>query len=170
MRIQILSTVLVVSALAVPAAWACSPRNPQLLSPGELISSAEIIVRVRADGLSAKPATRDDAFEKSQVDFVVLETLKGTLNSDRITFKGHLEQHDDPNGGPVPYAGVRPRGLKGNCFALGYRQGAEYLLLLRLAYGTLTPYWSALAPVNEQLAGPDDPWIQWVRSQLKATR
>jgi hypothetical protein len=50
---------------------------------------------------------------------------------------------------------------------LGYRRGAEYLLLLtREQAGELTPYWSPLAPTNEQVSGPDDPWIQWVKIEV----
>jgi hypothetical protein len=38
---------------------------------------------------------------------------------------------DDRNDRPVPYDFIRPGGRGGNCFALAYRPGAEYLLLLR---------------------------------------
>ena len=61
--------------------------------------------------------------------------------------------------------------------ALGYRRGAEYLLFLTRAAqrghgqpNDLTPYWSALAPTNEQLFGDDDPWLVWVVQQIARTR
>jgi len=28
--------------------------------------------------------------------------------------------------------------------------------------------WYALGPVNEQLRSEDDPWVQWVREQVRA--
>jgi hypothetical protein len=30
--------------------------------------------------------------------------------------------------------------------------------------------WAPLAPVNEQLRSSDDPWVQWVRAQVRAKR
>ena len=59
-------------------------------------------------------------------------------------------------------------GLDGPCFAYEYRLGAEYLFLLNRVDGSdvLTPYWIALGPTNEQIRGPEDPWVRWVREQL----
>jgi hypothetical protein len=37
----------------------------------------------------------------------------------------------------------------------------------RLADG-YTVNWYALGPVNEQLRSANDPWVQWVRQQIKA--
>ena len=33
--------------------------------------------------------------------------------------------------------------------------------------GEFTVYWYALGPVNEQLHSADDPWLLWVRKQIK---
>ena len=56
----------------------------------------------------------------------------------------------------------------------GVSAGCRVLLLLKVASqpvfgppGQLTPYWRALAPTNEQVFGPDDPWESWVRRQLE---
>jgi hypothetical protein len=82
-----------------------------------------VIVRARANAISAEPGTSGVvAGDTSQIDFVVLEVLKGGLRSNAVTFNGHLEERDDPNDRPVPYDFVRRGGTTGNCYALGYRQ------------------------------------------------
>ena len=171
MRLHTLLLVLLGGAPAT-VAWACTTVNP-IPSPRDLVNSAEIIVWARAEGRSAEAGERaGPAGDRSKVDFRVLTVLKGTLLGSRtITFNGHLEERSDPNDRDVPYNFVRPGGRRGNCFALGYQRGAEYLLLLsRAEGGELTPYWSALAPTNEQLFGSEDPWIRWVRAELKVTQ
>jgi len=58
------------------------------------------------------------------------------------------------------------RAGKGSCFADDHRAGASCRLLLDSdGSGALTPYWSALQGLNEQLSGPGDPWLAWVRRQ-----
>jgi hypothetical protein len=160
-------------ALAVPA-WPCSIAGP-IPSPEELVRNAEVIVRARVTGLAEPGPARMFGGGDRQVQFQVLETLKGTLPSSPVTLKGGLEDHSDPNDIDVPYTFVRPGGRRGNCYALGYRRGAEYLLMLRrpvqepldVGSGELTPYWAPLSPANEQLArGEDDPWLAWVRRQV----
>jgi len=99
------------------------------------------------------------------VRFTVLRVLKGTLSASTIEFNGSLENSDDWNDRNPPYTFVRPGGRHGNCFALGYRTGAEYLLFLKGL--TLTPYWSPLAPTNEQVSGPSDGWLTWVAAQIQ---
>jgi hypothetical protein len=45
-----------------------------------------------------------------------------------------------------------------------YRPGAEYLFMLKLLTSDeLAVYWETLAPINEQVRGADDQWVQWVR-------
>jgi hypothetical protein len=163
-----------ISILATPA-WPCSVVGP-LPTPTELVSRAEVIVRARAGRLSDEPGRQGSlAGSRTQVRFVILSVLKGALSSSAIVFNGHLEDRDDPNDRPVPYNFVRPGGRHGNCFALGYRQGAEYLLFLTRADhpayaqpSDLTPYWTPLAPTNEQLFGETDPWQDWVVQQIAA--
>ena len=167
MRFQVASVVLLGSVLVAPIASACTPVDP-IPSPRDLVNSAEVIVWARARGRSAEPGERaGPAGDKSKVEFVVAAVLKGKVGSPTITFNGHLDERSDPNDHEAPYQFVRPGGRKGNCYALGYRRGAEYLLLLRPTEGGgLTPYWSPGAPTNEELLGPDDAWIQWVRAEV----
>ncbi len=90
-----------------------------------------------------------------------------------LEISGVLSEQDDPNDRPAPYDFVRRSGRRGNCFALDYRRGAEYLLFLTRGFrpssarrDDFTPYWAPLAATNEQLFGTDDPWVIWVRKSL----
>lgn len=164
---------LVLTLVAVPA-WPCSLVRP-VPAPADLVRNAEVIVVARAEGLSDVPGRAGSlAGAKTQVTFSVLRVLKGELPGGELTFNGVLTDRNDSNDRPVPYDFVRRGGRSGNCFALNYRQGAEYLLMLRRGDSdadaqpkTLTPYWSPLAPTNEQVLGAnDDPWVAWVTRQL----
>lgn len=166
--------VFAIVGLAAPA-WPCSVGGP-LPSAERLAADAEVIVRVRAEGLSATPGRAGSmAASATQVRFAILEVLKSRLSSSTIEFNGALTDRDDRNDRPVPYDFVRPGGRRGNCFALAYRAGAEYLLFLRRgehpAYAQpsdLTPYWAPLMPANEQLFdGANDAWLAWVRQELR---
>jgi len=159
---------------AVPA-WPCSVASP-LPSAQDLVSRAEVIVRARAEGIAESPG-RDATLAGSatQVRFAVLDVLKGRLPARTIEFNGVLGGRDDRNDRPVPYDFIRPGGRRGNCFALEYRSGAEYLLLLARAKhrayaqpNDLTPYWSPLGPTNEQLfGGMSDLWFSWVAQRAR---
>jgi hypothetical protein len=163
-------------SLADPV-WPCTVVGPGSLPTAErLVGEAEVIARVRAEGLSSTPGRPGVMAESpTQVRFVILELLKGRLPSSTIEFNGSLTDRDDRNDRAVPYDVVRPGGLHGNCFALAYRAGAEYLLLLRRSEhpsyaqpNELTPYWAPLSPTNEQLInGANDAWFVWVRQELR---
>src|SRR5262245_7330818 len=117
--------------LAAPA-WPCSRVGPPP-SAERLVDDAEVMARVRAEGLSSTPGRTGIflAASPTQVRFAILELLKGRLSSSAIEFNGSLTERDDRNDRPVPYDFIRPGGRGGNCFALAYKAGAEYLLLLR---------------------------------------
>jgi hypothetical protein len=161
-------------SVAAPA-WPCTAI--MLASAERLVADAEVIARVRAEGLSSTPGRVDSVLAASptQVRFAILELLKGDLSSSTIEFNGSLTNGDDRNDRPVPYDFIRPGGRGGNCFALTYRTGAEYLLLLRrdtrpsdAEPNQLTPYWAALRPTNEQLFdGAADAWFVWVSKEVK---
>jgi hypothetical protein len=154
--------------LAATPAFPCSLMKPPPAAR-ELVDRAEIIVRARADHEIENPSTDDPRpTSPTRVVFTTVIVLKGTFLGE-LDVPGHLESQDDPNESPFPYAFVRPGGRHGNCYALGYRQGAEYLLFLngdQSKPGTLTPYWSPLSPTNEQLFGDTDRWLRWVTREL----
>jgi hypothetical protein len=103
----------------------------------------------------------------SQVRFRVVEVLKGRDVPSLIVLSGYLVDRDDFNELKSPYTFVRPGGRSGSCFANSYRQSAEFLLMLnRQSEGSYTVNWYALGPVNEQLRGPRDSWLLWVRDQV----
>ena len=192
---QVLRRAFVAAAVFVMAAapaWPCTVVGP-LPSPQQLVDRAEVIVRVRAERLAegpGRPASVEEcitngpepicenllAASPTRVRFTVLELLKGRLASIPIEFNGTLWDRDDRNDQPVPYDFIRPGGRGGNCFALTYRLGAEYLLLLarnkplsEAQPAELTPYWAPLAPTNEQLfGGENDAWLTWVAQRLRA--
>jgi hypothetical protein len=150
---------------------ACEPAEP-VPSPKELLDAAAAIVHVRAFRAVDNPRPRSGpAWSETLIDFQVLSVLKGVLQDPSLSFEGHAVAIDDFNEGQVPYRHVRPSGQMGNCYALEYRLGAEYLLFLGTrelgAEGGLTPYWSPLAPSNEQLTDAKDPWLEWVKENLQ---
>ena len=93
----------------------------------------------------------------------VLETLRGQ-RLEVLQVPGGLVGHDDVNAHPPPYDIVRRAGRRGNCFAVSYRTGRQYLLFQRGG----TPYWAPLSAATEQVSGPQDPWVSWVRQALKS--
>jgi len=64
---------------------------------------------------------------------------------------------------------VRSNGLMGSCFANSYRSGGQFLLILKKEKKSAryTVDWDILGPTNEQLSSADDPWLLWVREQVK---
>jgi len=168
-RVSILATA---AALLLPtASVACSVTG--IDAPESLVARADVIVRARADSYrdnnQGEPRFQD---LQGRVYFRVIATLKGSTG-EFVNVPGVFgPPRDDFNDRPVPYNFVRPAGRGGNCFAVTYRQGAEYVLLLRRntsadKSGDLSPYWEALAPTNEQVTGADDPWVQWIADQIK---
>jgi hypothetical protein len=142
----------------------------------EFVDSATVIVRARAERLDSlvinRPATAsrpETTYTVSAVRFTILETLRDPIPGDELVLVGTLVDRDDFNSLPVPYQMVRMAGQRGDCFASEYRANGEYLLLLREGWYGLTARWAALAPLNEQLRGLDDPWLAWVRARLART-
>lgn len=159
------------AGLAGPA-FPCSVTG--LSTPSDLVQQAEVIVRVRVQGLSSEPGTSGTmASSRTQVEFEAISILKGSLPARRMTFNGWLVQRDERNPGPVPYEVAR-HSADASCFSLAYRAGGDYLLFLKRAgHPTdvqgeqLTPCWAPLSPSNEQVLGDDDPWERWVRERLR---
>jgi hypothetical protein len=129
----------------------------------EIVRNADVIVRATALGYSAPPGNN----RKGSIRFNAVEVIRGDALPELI-LDGELVDWDDFNGHSSPYEVVRPNGLSGTCYAWQYRTGAQYLLMLKKATtGGLTVNWYALAPVNEQLRSPEDPWLLWVRARVE---
>lgn len=166
----------------VPAAEAVE-RPPCSLSGGaprfsarrtrSIVRAAEVVVRARAVGSVAAPASARDP-DHPYVAFVVLESMRGAALGDTLRFYGVLDTRDsfrEPGEDRVPYLSYyRWRG-GGNCSGMSYRPGGEYLLLVRRSErGEMDPYWTPLAPTSDQVRGRDDPWTVWVRREIVSRR
>jgi hypothetical protein len=139
----------------------------------DFVDSATLIVRARAERLDSlvlnRPASAtrpETSYTVPAVRFTVLEMLRGNMPDTGLALVGTLVERDDFNPLPVPYQMVRMAGQRGDCFASEYRAGGEYLLMLRDGWYGPTTRWAALAPLNEQIRGPEDPWLEWVRARL----
>jgi hypothetical protein len=155
--------------LRPPLLSACSRIGPVV--PEEVVASADLIVRVTALGYSRTPhvlTVRTTGTPDSLVHFRVEEVLKGTEAATTLDLPGYLSIADDFNDRPVPYDIVRRGGRAGSCFANTYSERAEFLLLLKRRDSGYTVDWYALGPTNEQLHSPDDPWVEWVRAEVRA--
>jgi len=130
--------------------------NAPEISPEGTVKGADVIVR----------ATPLESIENGEIKFKVLELLKGEYISSTLIIKGSLSKRDDYNKRPVPYWHVRSSG-SAPCYAYEYKEGAEFLLLLKEQDGRLTPYWYPLAPTNEQLRPGKDDWLVWVQDFLR---
>jgi hypothetical protein len=153
--------------LAQGLAQACSSRVP---TPEELVEQADVIVRATADSYDKAPEDNrwTTGLPKSTVKFKVIETLKGELTEPLLIY-GYLTDKDDYNDHPVPFTFIRRGGRHGSCIANSYKEGADFLLFLKKRDDKLTPYWSGLTPVNEQLRTSNDEWLRWVKEQLQST-
>ncbi|CAN5870515.1 hypothetical protein BH23GEM9_BH23GEM9_28550 [soil metagenome] len=154
-----------------------TPEPPTAATTRETVQDADVIVRARAT--EYVPAGFPAPGNLRVIRFTVLETIKGHFTGDHLDVSGSLSDEDDFNRGTVPYVWLRLSGQRGSCYATEYRSGAEYLFLLRAAPARsgfavpshgLHPYWKGLRPTNEQIRGPQDPWVQWVRTEVAAMR
>ena len=152
-----------------PAIKACRAPRP---SPQGTVSGAEFIIRATASKYVKAPEGSIRQLNEpgdTEIEFTVEEIVKGENTPSTIILNGYLTDKDDFNDRPVPYDFVRPGGRGGSCSAYEYKQHAEFLLFLKERDGKLTISWYALAPTNEQLRSADDPWIIWVKEQVKST-
>lgn len=157
----LLAAVIAALLLGTAGAEACSA--VRLFGPDELVRTADAIARVRVIG--AAPASAEpSSWPHGAVRLEVLEVLSGRLPGSKLVLPGRLRDYPSSPRRPVPYDGVdcARAGGCGGCFAYDYKLGAQYLLLLKQG----TPYWAALAPTNEEVSGPSDPWVTWVSRRL----
>ena len=135
-------------------------------TPYQLVRQADVILYAIADRYVVEPPTdiRTTGRAPSIVEFQVVEVIKGHFPAASINLNGYLTDRDDYNDGQVPLTFVRSDGRSGSCFANSYRQGGYFLLILKDRGGKLDANWAALAPINEQITGSEDPWLAWVRN------
>jgi len=167
----IMSLSIIGCGLFVPAtsSWACQRVRPFTLN--ELFDNAEVIVRVTAVKYVKPPddpkiITTDRT--DSTIEFKVEEKVSGGDVPDTIVLNGYLSDKDDFNEMPVPYMFVRRLGRRGSCFANTYKEGGQFLLVLKKTKDGFTSNISALGPTNEQLHSDNDEWLIWVRNHLKS--
>ncbi len=163
--LAVLSSVMLLLAQASVQACRIKPTPPE-----ELVQQADVIVRATADSYDKAPEGDlwTTGLPKSTVKFKVIETLKGELTEPFLIY-GYLTDKDDYNDHPVPFTFIRRGGRHGSCIANSYKEGADFLLFLKKRDDKLTPYWSGLTPVNEQLRTSNDEWLRWVKEQLQST-
>jgi hypothetical protein len=167
----ILAFLVLASAMLVfpSTVQACRAPRP---SPQAVVSGAEFIIRATAAKYVKAPDGNLRQLNEpadAEIEFTVEEILKGEAEPSNIILNGYLTDRDDFNDRPVPYDFVRAGGRGGSCSAYEYKQGAAFLLFLKKIDGKLTVRWYALAPTNEQLHYANDPWLAWVREQLKSS-
>jgi hypothetical protein len=139
-------------------ARACTVK--EILRPQLLVERAQAIYHVKASGYVV-PLRQLPRGQAPKVRFTLLGVIKGAAPKAPLEFAGVLVQSDDRNDQTPPYDFVRPAGRHGMCFATEYRAGAEYLMLIKNG----SPYWARLSPTNEQIFGPTDAWLEWVKQQ-----
>jgi hypothetical protein len=162
---------LVIGLFGTTSVYPCSRSTP--VSNVEMIGKADVIVRALAEEYAVPPKKSGyvgNFMPESTIRFKILEVIRGKISGDSLIIHGTLVDRDDFNDLAPPYTFVRPGGRGGNCHALAYRSGAQFLLVLKKnPDGELTPYWYALGPANEQLHSVEDPWLQWMRKEASRT-
>lgn len=132
----------------------------------EFVDRAAVIVRAEAIGADSVAFSRGDSVRWfSGVRLAVREVIRDSVPGGQLVLPGRIVDDDDFNRRPVPYQIVRSSGQRGDCYASEYKLGAQYLLLLARNSRGLTVQWVPLAPVNEQIIGPEDAWVRWVRER-----
>jgi hypothetical protein len=121
----------------------------------EITADAEVILLVRAPAATITNV--------SAIEMTVVEVVKGSFNGKTIRVEGQTARYEGPNDGAPPYDFVRVGGRHGNCFASDYKAGGQFLLFIRGG----NVHWSPLAATNEEVSGPKDPWVVWVRDRVK---
>jgi hypothetical protein len=160
-----LATVAVVAALVSLAAGsparACSSATGALYPTNyELVRGAEAIVLARS--VRFAPSPKSPGF--AMLTFEIEEVVAGDFHATSLT----IDDVDlEPCAGRTPeddFSVARPSAAA--CQAEDYRLGGRYLLFLRQwkrQWGISGPGFSR---VNEEVDGPDSPWVQTVRRYL----
>ena len=150
-------------ALACDGMWVNDIRRTT-----QMVSGADLILRVTAVDYSVPPdpSAKRSAPSKSRVLFSVEEVVKGRYTDPEIVLTGILTQIDEWNTGQAPYVNPRPS-ADASCYSNSYRSGGQFLLMLKRSGKDYSVEWFPLGPVNEQVHPLEDPWVIWVRNQIK---
>ena len=128
---------------------------PHVATASEITEGADTILLVKVPNVEIQ--------QVSPIEMTILEVLKGDFRRKTVTVQGQTACYHGPNDHPVPYDFVRLGGRFGDCFAEDYKAGGHFLLFLRDS----DVHWSPLAATNEEVSGPKDPWVVWVKHQLR---
>jgi hypothetical protein len=113
----------------------------------------------------SEPFPNGNPHRSDRIRFEITDVLKGE-GLRTLLIEGRPVEGDDFNYQRVPLNIIR-RGGDAECYALTYRLGAAYLLLLQTTTnGELSPYWSPLSRLNDQILPGRDPWLEWVRQRV----
>ena len=134
---------LVSSAAGVRAVHACTA----MLKPvDQVIRESETVVRARV--VASDPRMRTDP---GRITLQVLDVLKGSYDRPFVTVAGQIRDYrSDPARRP-PYEQIDCVGRVpgcGDCFARGYKDGAQYLLLLNAGVPVLIRPLTSATPSN----------------------
>src|SRR5258708_6674473 len=147
--------------LAAAPARGCEEATGSLAHTNyELVRRAEAIVLARAVRFSPSP----EHPECGKLIFEVEQVLSGEFRDATLTLDANL----DESAGRTPEDDFSaPRPSAAACIAEDYRLRGRYLLFLR----QYSRRWDLSGPgfsrVNEEVNGPDSPWVQAVRLYLR---
>ena len=136
--------------------------------PSAVVAQARVIIVASPYRSETRPPA-DSAMggPETILTFRVREVLKGSLRDTTLELPGRFVDHDDVNPGFVPDRAAHARPI-GACWSFDYVRGASYLLMLYPGPDSaLTTHWAWGSPVDEELRGSDDPWLSWVREQIR---
>jgi hypothetical protein len=172
MRLVVIVGLLAVVAASSAGACSVRPLDANAPKPGQLawvlgpVHGAHAIVRARADRVDSAYVAAFPLNRFVGVSFRVLEVVAAdSTPPSTFTFPGRLTDGDEFPSGPVPYLWPSRDGPNGACYAFDYRLGGEYLFLMDKRNGQWTSQTTPLAPLNEQIRGATDPWVDWVRAE-----
>ena len=169
-RCRSLATLSAFSSLfvATPDADACSPGEGWVQPTNyELVRTSSTIVLARAEAIEQREGAQCEGGRQGRhphVRFQPVEAIKGPSPSSLV-----LHGHDVFVGrtGELDLLDTRPGAYLGACIAHDYRVGRLYLLFLEQHEGGWAVREEPISRVNEEVDGPQSPWVRAVREYLR---